>query len=230
LANGQYLVVICHGFRGAKENGGNVFAFAEKLQGLGLGVLAFDFSGSGCSEGDFLHSTLSRQADDLRQVIDYVSAKFSLPIILLGRSFGGSTVLVGGAGDARIAGYIFWSTPVFMQQTFATILTEDYLRLQQGNTVRIMDEAGEYWLHPDLILDFNQHDMDSYLHKIKSIPTLIVHAADDEVVPPSNALHMQDKLENSSIFVLDHAGHRFQENIAVRETITVDWLKNTFRL
>ncbi len=46
-ANGQYMMVICHGFRGAKENGGKVFAFAQKLQGLGLGVLAFDFNGSG---------------------------------------------------------------------------------------------------------------------------------------------------------------------------------------
>jgi len=229
-ANGRYMMVICHGFRGAKENGGKVFAFAKKLQGLGLGVLAFDFNGSGCSEGDFLNNTLSRQADDLRQVIDYVSDKFSLPIILLGRSFGGSTILAGGAGDSRIAGYILWSTPVFMQQTFAAILPEEIKQLQQGNTVSIKDEAGEYWLHPDLILDFTQHDMDSYLHRIKSIPTLIVHANDDEVVDSSNALHMIGKLENYSVCMLDHAGHRFLDKVAEREAITIDWLKDTFSL
>lgn len=228
--NGKYMVVICHGFRGTKDNGGKIFAFAEKLQNLGLGVLAFDFSGSGCSEGDFLNISLSRQADDLRQVIDYVSDKFSLPIILLGRSFGGSTILVGGAGDSRIAGYIFWSTPVFMHQTFATIIPEEYKLLQQGNTVTINDEAGEYSLHPDLILDFNQHDMDDYLYRIKSIPALIVHAADDEAVDMANALHMQEKLPNCSLHLMDHAGHRFLDNIVARETITLDWLKMTFSL
>lgn len=228
--NGKYMVVICHGFRGAKENGGKIFAFAAKLQNLGLGVLAFDFSGSGGSEGDFMNITLSRQADDLRQVIDFVDDKFSLPIILLGRSFGGSTVLVGGAGDARIAGYIFWSTPVFMHQTFATIVPEEYKLLQQGFTVSIKDEAGEYSLHPDLIRDFDQHDMDAYLHNIESIPALIIHAIDDEAVDLANALHKQEKLPKGSLHLVDHAGHRFLNKIVARETLTVDWLKKTFSL
>jgi len=230
LPNAEYMVVICHGFRGTKENGGKIYAFAEKLQNLGLGVLAFDFSGSGSSEGYFLNNTLSRQADDLRQVINFLNDKFDLPIILLGRSFGGSTILVGGTGDSRIGGYIFWSTPVFLHETFTTIIPEEYKLLQQGNIVTIKDEAGEYTLHPDLILDFNQHDMDAYLHRIRSVPTLIVHATDDEAVNLANALHMQEKLPNCSLHLMDHAGHRFLDRVAEREDITVDWLKKTFSL
>jgi len=229
-AQAKYMVLICHGFRGAKENGGKIFAFAAKLQALGLGVLAFDFSGSGGSEGDFLNNTLSRQADDLRQAIEYVNDKYSLQMILLGRSFGGSTILAGGSGDPRIAGYILWSTPVFMHQTFAAMMPEEYKLLQQGNTVNIKDEAGEYSLHPDLIRDFYQHEMDSYLQKIKSIPTLIVHATDDEVVEPANARHVRDLLENCRLCMLDNAGHRFLDKIAAREAITIDWLRDTFSL
>ncbi|MEA4925283.1 MAG: alpha/beta fold hydrolase [Syntrophomonadaceae bacterium] len=229
-ARAKYMMVICHGFRGAKENGGKIVAFAEKLQKLNLGVLAFDFSGSGNSEGDFLNITLTRQADDLRQVVDDLSDKYSLPIILLGRSFGGSTVLAGGAGDKRVAGYILWSTPIFMHQTFAAMLPEEYKLLQEGHITRIRDEAGEYFLHPDLIRDFDRHDMDAYLHQIRLIPTLVVHATDDEVVDLANARHINDLLPNCSLFTMDQAGHRFLEKIEAREAITLEWLKSKFGL
>jgi len=226
---GKYMVVICHGFRGAKENGGKIVAFAEKLQQLGMGVLAFDFSGSGSSEGQFSRITLSRQAADLQQVIDFVDSQFSLPIILLGRSFGGSTVLAGGSGDQRIAGYILWSAPVNLEQTFAAIMPDEYKLMQSGQSVLIRDEAGEYELQPELVQDFYHHNMDSYLREIQSKPVFIVHASDDEVVNSENAFYMQERLENCSLFIADNAGHRFLDKTALREAITIEWLRNTFK-
>ncbi|MDD3364829.1 MAG: alpha/beta fold hydrolase [Syntrophomonas sp.] len=227
---GRYMLVVCHGFRGAKENGGKIYAFAEKLQQLGIGTLAFDFSGSGSSEGDFSQITLTRQADDLEQVLDYIDAKFSLPIILLGRSFGGSTVLAGGSKDQRIAGYILWSVPAKLEQTFAKIMPEDFKRMKRGEAAKIRDEVGEYMLCPDLVSDFSHHDMESYLQDIQSRPVLIVHAKDDEVVDPSNAVYMQERLNSCSLFLVDNAGHRFLDKTAMREKITIDWLKDKYQL
>lgn len=224
----RYMMIVCHGFRGAKENGGKIFGFAEKIRSAGLGVLAFDFGGSGGSEGDFASISLSRQAEDLNDVLDWVSARYDLPVILLGRSFGGSTVLVGGSHDSRVAGYILWSTPVFMEQTFAAMLPEEYKLLEQGKTVRIKDEAGEFVLKPDLVADFRLHDMDACLQAVGSRPALVVHARDDETVDPANACHMQAQLKNCSLYMVNHAGHRFLDKIAEREAITLEWLKNNF--
>lgn len=229
-AQGKYTLIICHGFRGAKENGGKIFGFAEKILKLGIGVLAFDFRGSGQSDGDFSCITLSRQADDLGLVIDYVCQRYSLPVILLGRSFGGSTVLAGGSGDARIAGYILWSTPVFIRSTFTAILPAECHSLEQGNVVIVKDEAGEYTLQPDFISDLDRHDMDAYLRNINPRPVLIVHARDDEVVKPANAEYMQKKLSNSTIHMIEQAGHRFLDKIADREDLTINWLRINFDL
>ncbi|NLW90828.1 MAG: alpha/beta hydrolase, partial [Syntrophomonadaceae bacterium] len=113
----DYIIIICHGFRGAKENSGKLVPFAKRLNNIGYGVLAFDFSGSGASDGDFKDITLSGQAEDLRCVINYVSSRYNQPIYLLGRSFGGTTVLAAGAGDTRVAGYILWSAPVLLEKT-----------------------------------------------------------------------------------------------------------------
>jgi putative redox protein len=220
----KYMLVVCHGFRGAKENGGRIFAFADKLQKLGIGTLAFDFSGSGSSEGDFSQITLTNQAADLKAAVDYVYAQYSLPIILLGRSFGGSTVLAGASNDSRIAGYILWSTPLKLEQTFATIMPEEFKRMQRGERIKIKDEAGEYELSPGLVLDFSRHDMDAYLQNIESKPVLIVHAKDDEIVDPGNAVYMQTKLKNCRLYLEDNAGHRFLDKTALREEITIQWL------
>ena len=222
------LVVICHGFRGAKENGGKIFAWAEKLQRLGVASLAFDFSGSGSSEGDFARISLSRQASDLKAVLDYAHDRLSMPMILLGRSFGGSTVLVGGSGDPRVAGYILWSTPIKMEQTFAGIMPEAYQLMRDGAATMISDEGGSYMLKSDLVKDFARHDMDKYLQAIGSRPVLIVQASDDEVVHPDNALYMQTRLADCSLHMVESAGHRFMNKTEEREKITIEWLEKKF--
>lgn len=224
----KYMLIICHGFRGAKENGGKIFGWAEKLNRQGIGVLAFDFRGSGQSDGDFAQITLTRQADDLQQVIDYVHDRFSKPIILLGRSFGGSTVLVGGAGDPRVAGYILWSTPVFMRPTFSIMLPNECQLLEEGNSVVVGDEYGEYRLLPGILSDFEQHNMDAYLQNIGNRPVLAVHARDDEVVDYHNALYIKEQLPNCTLHMIDEAGHRFLDNIELREDITIKWLQDLF--
>lgn len=224
----KYVVVICHGFRGAKENGGKVFAFADKLRKAGVGVVAFDFRGSGNSEGDFAAVTLSRQGQDLQAVIDHVDQAYGLPVIVLGRSMGGSSVLVGASGDERVAGYIFWSTPVFMHQAFATIMGEDYHRLQAGETIIFSDDGGQFELRPDLINDFDRHDMDGYIEEIGVKPALIVQSRDDDAVGPENGEYLRRRLPNSSLHMFEEAGHRFLELTAEREDLTIEWLRNNF--
>jgi pimeloyl-ACP methyl ester carboxylesterase len=103
----KYILVVCHGFRGRKENSNRIFNFAKQVNELGIGVIAFDFTGCGESDGAFADITVSRQAQDLSLVIQYIHENYKLPVILLGRSMGGSTILAGGAQDSRVEGYIF---------------------------------------------------------------------------------------------------------------------------
>lgn len=220
----RFFLIVCHGFRGAKENGGRIYPFASRVNGLGGGVLAFDFSGSGSSEGDFRHMTLTRQADDLRCVIDYLSFNYNLPLVLLGRSFGGSTVIAGGAG-ANVLAYILWSTPIFLTETFAAMITEGYKNLQAGQIVLIHDDAGDYELEPTFIQDLVSHDMEQYLQALKEKPVLIIHAQDDDIVSVENAHYANQKLEQASLHLIDAAGHRFLEKTEERENITLAWLE-----
>ena len=226
-SDSRYVLIICHGFRGAKENSGRIFTFAERVNKLGLGVLAFDFSGSGASDGDFANISLSSQVSDLRQVIDYVDSNYNRQLILLGRSFGGSTVLAAAGDNEKVAGYIFWSTPVKLYETFTGIIQE-FARLKAGEELQIKDEAGSFRLKPSFIEDFAHHDMNNYVHKLASRPALVIHGAADEVVDPANALYIYENTPHTELHIISGADHRFTQYIKEREDLTLNWLQRTF--
>jgi pimeloyl-ACP methyl ester carboxylesterase len=223
-----YVLIVCHGFRGAKENGGRIFDWAQRVNQVGLGVLAFDFAGSGASSGDFAAITLTQQLHDLLQVIDYADRRYHKPIILLGRSFGGSTVLAtAGKPDDRVAGYIFWSTPVKLNETFAGIANQ-FDQLGSGAAIEVKDERGCFKLKSNLIEDFANHDMINYAKKMVSQPVLIIHGTADEVVAPDNAVCLYQNCRQAELHIIAGADHRFSKSVMEREDITLRWLKKTF--
>ena len=223
------LIIACHGFRGAKENGGRIYSLGEKLSQIGMGLLAFDFQGSGQSEGQYSNLTLTRQASDLQDVINYAHRKYQLPIIVLGRSFGGSTILAGASQDSLIAGYIFWSTTIFLKETFTGLDPVLADQLEKGNTIVLTDEKGDYKLDPDLFQDFADHNMDDYIRAIGNRPVLIVHGLSDEVVPTKNAEHLAQLLPQAQLHLLAGADHRFTQHTAQREDLTIQWLAKLWK-
>ncbi|QGT99240.1 hypothetical protein SYNTR_0647 [Candidatus Syntrophocurvum alkaliphilum] len=220
----KYILVACHGFRGGKENSGQLFEFAKKLNNIGIGVCAFDFSGCGESLGKFEDITLSRQVSDLKLVVDYLDNKYKLPIILLGRSFGGSTILAAYDTD-NIVGYILWSTPVLLKETFSTIFKDDYLKLKNGSSVKINDDGDEFNLNPQLVQDFYNHDFILYLSNIEQKPVLVVHGLNDDVVDPKNAMIIKNYIKDCRLCLIKDADHRFANKEEEREEITLKWLK-----
>lgn len=225
----KFFLIICHGFRGTKENGGRIFDFAKRLNDLGFAALPFDFSGSGNSDGKFDDVTLSRQVQDLKSVMDYVYEKYQLPLILLGRSFGGSTVLAAGAGDERVAACVFWSTPIRLQETFNAILgDEDREKIARGESISLRDDGGVYQIQPSLFNDFAEHRMNEYISKIKTRPVLIIHGLADEVVDPANARELSSGLTNAKLLLAENADHKFLDKSREREDITLQWLKENF--
>lgn len=220
-----HIVIICHGFRGTRENGGRIYSFAERLNRIGLAVVAFDFSGSGKSSGAFADNTLSSQAGDLELVIEHAANRFSRPLILLGRSFGGSTVLAGGSGDQRVAAFIFWSTPVLLEQTFRGMLQSDYDRLLNGQSITAQDEGGAFQIGPELAADFSRHNFEEYAARIGSRPALIIQGEADQIVPAENGRLLKSLLPNSCLLLHPEADHRFTEHTAWREVVTVKWIE-----
>ena len=66
---------------------------SERLAMSGIGVLRFDFTGLGASEGEFANTHFSSNVDDLVAAADYLRESHGAPAILIGHSLGGAAVI-----------------------------------------------------------------------------------------------------------------------------------------
>lgn len=216
-------VIACHGFRGGKENGGRIMSLATKLNELGWRLLAFDFSGSGESGGDFSTITISRQVQDAVRIIDYVESVFKGRMLVLGRSLGGSTALALAARDQRPSGFILWSTPILVKETMSKILGEN-----REFPVKLKDEYGDYELKQDFVKDLPAHDFSSYVVEAGRKPLLVIHGEDDELVEPKNASLIKELVPQAMVVTVPGADHRFKNRWRLREDVTIAWIKEYF--
>ena len=63
----------------------------------GFGVVRFDFTGLGRSEGEFADSHFSANVEDLMDVHEYMTKNYNAPSLLVGHSLGGAAVLVAAS-------------------------------------------------------------------------------------------------------------------------------------
>ncbi|MGA2630106.1 MAG: alpha/beta family hydrolase [Terriglobia bacterium] len=95
--------VVCHPhplFGGTMHNK-VVYRVAKAAIIAGLPTLRFNFRGVGSSEGE--HADGLGERDDVRAALDYIAGRFpSLPVVMLGYSFGSAVGLEVGAAEERV--------------------------------------------------------------------------------------------------------------------------------
>lgn len=69
----------------------------KALSSKGFGVLRFDFTGLGESEGDFSDTNFSGNVEDLIAAADYLTENHQAPTLLVGHSLGGAAVVFAAA-------------------------------------------------------------------------------------------------------------------------------------
>src|SRR3954447_9437160 len=85
--------------------GKDIFAATRIAQALtqhGIGVLRFDFTGLGASEGEFANTNFSSNLADLIAAANYLRATYTAPALLIGHSLGGAAVLAAAADIPEI--------------------------------------------------------------------------------------------------------------------------------
>jgi putative redox protein len=91
--------VLAHCFTCSKNSIASV-RIARALAARGIGVLRFDFTGLGQSEGDFSHATFSGDVADLAAAARVMEQVGHPPRILVGHSLGGAAALAAARGAA----------------------------------------------------------------------------------------------------------------------------------
>ncbi len=79
------------------KNLGAVRNISRGLTSQGFGVLRFDFTGLGESEGDFADTNFSGNVEDLVAAADFLAKEFKAPSLLVGHSLGGAAAIFAAA-------------------------------------------------------------------------------------------------------------------------------------
>lgn len=220
-------VVVCHGFTGSKEGGGKAMAMADALAAqTGFSFLLFDFAGNGQSEGQFEDLTLTRQIQDLGAVIDWCQKQDRAPVVTMGRSFGGSTVLAQAARDSRVHAVCTWAAPVHLADLFSAVILSE----TEDGRVILADENGTVHLKKEFARDLARHDLLQAGADISPRPLLIIHGEYDDVVSVKEAEELYAAAaEPRELHIIPRADHQFSATAKQVWEIVGRWL-NTLQV
>ena len=211
------IVVLGHGVTGNKDRP-FVVALGEGLAAAGIPVLRFSFSGNGISEGNFTDSTISKEVDDLGAVLDHLK---EYTVCYVGHSMGGAVGVLRASEDKRIqllislAGMVH--TKAFAQREFGDVTPDE----------------GFMWDEPDCPLsqaymdDLTQINTVVDLSPQITIPWLLVHGDEDDVVPIEDSHDILAKANSQAQLVtLEGANHVFSDEYTpVMVEKVIAWIK-----
>lgn len=179
---------------------------ARALAARGYGVLRFDFTGLGGSDGEFANTTFSSNVDDLVRAADWLRDHHRAPDLLVGHSLGGAAVLVAAARVPEVDAVATIGAPSdvgHVEHLFAEH-REDIER--EG--CKIVEIAGRpFPISKQFVEDVTEHKLLPGLRELRKA-VLVMHSPVDRVVGIDHARKLYEALRHPKSFVtLDDADH-----------------------
>ncbi len=198
--------LLAHCFTCGKDNLAAV-RIARRLAGAGIGVLRFDFTGLGQSEGDFAATNFSLNVADLIAAAGAMTAADMPPTLLIGHSLGGAAVLAAAGSLPDIRAVATIAAPFDVAHVLHQISPEALAEVERNGTADVRLGGRPFTLGRQFVTDVRQHDQHARIAALKR-PLLVLHAPHDKVVGIDNATQVFLAAHHPKSFVaLDGADH-----------------------
>ena len=222
-------IVYCHCFTCSKETITS-HRLSRMLTERGFGVLRFDFSGLGNSEGEFAATTFQSMRDDLASAITFLTENYSAPRYIVGHSFGGTTALALAQATQSINGVVTIASP-FQPEHVLHHLDDSSLGLLEKDMPSSFEVAGQlYDIDPEFVHDVRAYNMKTTLAELGK-PVLIINIENDDVVEEENSRQIQEYIMGESVLVdIENSDHMLTDRESSEKVANLidDWIKITF--
>ncbi|GAA4962702.1 bifunctional alpha/beta hydrolase/OsmC family protein [Algibacter aquimarinus] len=201
----HYFAIFAHCF----TCNSNLFAvknISRSLTSHGFGVIRFDFTGLGRSEGEFAESYFSANVDDLIAVNDYVTQQYKAPGLLVGHSLGGAAVIVAASRLENIKAVATVGAPSTVSHV-THLFSHGIEEVKQKGEVEVNIGGRPFKINEEFVSDFNKINLPEITKNLRK-PLLIMHAPFDRTVGINNAHELYHNAHHPKSFVsLDDADH-----------------------
>ncbi len=192
-----------------------VVSIARELTYARVGVLRFDFTGLGESEGEFATTGFTSNVEDLVAVARFMERDLAAPALLIGHSLGGAAALqaaprltpaplvatIGAPYDPAYAAQLFHHVEDTLREAGEANVT------LAGRTFRVTRELVEDLQGPHMLDAIGRLDR----------PLLVMHSPRDELVGIDHAARIYSAARHPKSFVsLDQADHLLSAAVDAR--------------
>lgn len=201
-------ILMVHGFGVDRTEGGMFDDLAYRLATNGYQVYRFDSAGLGESEGDYSLTTLTKQAEDLGCILDFIlkhPMTDTSRIGIVGMSLGTAVITVFQPKNIRAIVYLgSVSEP---RKTLRKLFGDGYH--PNDVSVRITSEGKRIEMYGDFWSDFDHYDLPRLIQDMKA-PILFVHGEKDSKVGVDSAqLYFDHSSDPKELQVIKNADHGF---------------------
>ncbi|MFM7180209.1 MAG: alpha/beta hydrolase [Verrucomicrobiales bacterium] len=212
------IVIIAHGLTGNLDRP-QLAALADGLSERGWPCLRISYPGNGNSEGNFGDCTITKEANDLTDLLDLLPA--NCRIAYAGHSMGGAVGAMAAARDARIqtlvslAGMVH--TAAFYEREFGSLVPDRDCLWEEEQFPLSAAFANDLRSMGDVLASATR----------VTVPWLFLHGAEDDLVPVQDSRDAYAVAPGpKKIVEIPDAGHSFDESsyaVLVREID--EWLR-----
>lgn len=179
---------------------------SKSLTSNGFGVLRFDFTGLGESEGHFADTNFSGNVEDLVAAAEYLRDTYKAPSLLIGHSFGGAAAIIAASeipSIKAIATIAAPSNPVHVKNLLRSNIEEINV-----NGKAVVNIGGrDFTIKKQFLEDLETKTLPKIAKELRK-PILIMHSPQDQIVAIKNAEEIYIAAHHPKSFIsLDGADH-----------------------
>lgn len=187
-----------------------------------IGVLRFDFTGLGESEGSFAETTFSSNVEDLVAAARFLDGEWGAPSIIIGHSLGGAAVLQAAReipSSRAVVTIGAPAEPTHVRRHLRSSIEE----IEETGAAEVMLAGRPFTITKKFLDDLNQQNMDEVIAGLDRA-LLVFHSPDDEIVGPDNGQRIYERAAFPKNFVslpgADHLLSREEDSHYVGSIIT----------
>lgn len=168
----------------------------------GIGVLRFDFTGLGNSEGDFSNTDFTSNVSDLLAAAKSLEIQYKAPALLVGHSFGGAAVLKAATDIKSIRAVVTIGAPGCVNHV-AHLFSDNIEKIRLEKKAEVNLFGRKFNISDEFIKNINETDILNDVRSFKKA-LLVMHSPIDNIVSIDNAAKIFHAAKHPKSFISLH--------------------------